>query len=224
MGAALALQGVVAEVAVGAGITGPAGLGPCVAAVAWAGLSAVVDEEWRLPFVVAAGSALVLGLVTASADPSTLANALLVTGGLGIAAGLASGRPTVGHAAGMLCTGGDRAAPGHRRRRVERAVRGAGGRQLLVAGWAARRRRPEVTSWPAYVPSVALLGGTALLERMIGGTGWHGVVAGAVGTAAVAAGGCWRQAGPLVVGTALLVAVTVHESLGALVGVPTWGG
>ena len=92
-----------------------------------------------------------------------------------------------------------------------------------MVGWAARGRRPETTSWQAYVPAIALLGGTALLERVVGGPGWHGLVAGAVGTAAVAAGGWWRQAGPLVVGTGLLVAVTVHESLGALAGVPTWG-
>jgi hypothetical protein len=35
-------------------------------------------------------------------------------------------------------------------------------------------------------------------------------------------GGGRRLAGPMVVGTALLVAMTVHESLGALAGVPTW--
>ncbi|MDQ3898635.1 MAG: hypothetical protein M3326_15560, partial [Actinomycetota bacterium] len=63
----------------------------------------------------------------------------------------------------------------------------------------------------------------ALAERVTGGAGWHGLVAGAVGTAAVALGGWRKLAGPMVVGTGLLVAVTVHESLGALAGVPTWG-
>ncbi|MGH8975247.1 MAG: SCO7613 C-terminal domain-containing membrane protein, partial [Acidimicrobiia bacterium] len=55
-----------------------------------------------------------------------------------------------------------------------------------------------------------------------GGPGWHALVAGIVGVAAVAAGGAWRLAGPLVLGTGLLVAVTLHESLAALAGVPTW--
>ena len=224
VGAALVLQGLVVEVALGAGITGPAlGLALCVAAVAWAGLAVVVDGEWRLPFVVAAGSGLVLGLAGASGDPSTLANALLITGGLGIAAGLVGGQAAVAHVGGAVCTVAvalHLATAGVEASEPYLAPVAA---QLLVAGWTARRRRPDVTSWQAYVPSVVLLGGTALLERMAGGAGWHGLVAGAVGTAAVAAGGWWRQAGPLVVGTALLVAVTVHESLGALAGVPTWG-
>ena len=57
---------------------------------------------------------------------------------------------------------------------------------------------------------------------MVGGPGWHALVAGAVGIVAVAAGGWGRTAGPLVTGTAILVALTVHESLGTLAGVPTW--
>jgi hypothetical protein len=43
-----------------------------------------------------------------------------------------------------------------------------------------------------------------------------------VGVAAVVAGGGRRLAGPLFLGTTLLVAVTAYESLGALAGVPTW--
>ncbi|MEA2931991.1 MAG: hypothetical protein QOI56_776, partial [Actinomycetota bacterium] len=38
----------------------------------------------------------------------------------------------------------------------------------------------------------------------------------------VAAGGWSRTAGPLVAGTAILVTLTVHESLATLAGVPTW--
>lgn len=85
-----------------------------------------------------------------------------------------------------------------------------------------RRGRPAPSSWAAYVPAIALLGGAALVERLSGGAGWHGMVAGGVRTVAVAAGGGRRLAGPMLAGTALLVAVTVHESLGALAGVPTW--
>jgi hypothetical protein len=39
---------------------------------------------------------------------------------------------------------------------------------------------------------------------------------------AVAVGGWSRTAGPLVTGTGLLVALTVHESLATLATVPTW--
>ena len=39
---------------------------------------------------------------------------------------------------------------------------------------------------------------------------------------AVAAGGRWRLAAPLVLGTGLLVALAVHESLGVTASVPTW--
>ncbi|MDP8975725.1 MAG: hypothetical protein M3N28_05030 [Actinomycetota bacterium] len=70
---------------------------------------------------------------------------------------------------------------------------------------------------------LALLGGSAFAERLAGGTGWHALVAGAVGVAAVAVGGWRRLAGPLMLGTGLVAAVTVVESLPALAGVPTWG-
>jgi hypothetical protein len=229
--AALALQGVVAEVALIAGISGPGvGLALSVAAVAWAGLALVVDDDWRLPFVVATGAGLVLGLLVAAADPVLFADALLVAGGLAIGAGVAQRRARIAHLGGGLCT----LAVG-----IRLVVAGVQASepyvapvalQLLIAGGLARRRgaataatatdRP--TSWQAYVPSVALLGGTALAERLAGAPAWHALLAGAVGLVAVAVGGWRRLAGPMLVGTGLLVAVTVHESLGALAGVPTW--
>jgi len=223
MGAALAVQGLVVQVALGAGITGPAiGLALCVAAVVWAGLAVVVDETWRVPFLVAAGSGLVFGLSIASTDPVILANALLIAGGLAIGAGVSGRRSEVAHAGGALCTAAiaiQLATAGVAASEPYAAPVAA---QLLVAGWMSRRRQPALSSWTAYVPAIALLGGVALLERLAGGGGWHALVAGAVGTAAVAVGGGQRLAGPMLAGTGLLVAVTVHESLGALAGVPTW--
>jgi hypothetical protein len=224
LAAALALQAVVVEVAMGAGLSGPAvGLALTVAAVAWAGLAVVVEGEWRLPFLVAAGSGLGVGLLVASPDASTFANCLLVAGGLGIAAGLAGRRADIGHAGGAMCVIGlaiHLAAFGVR---APEPYVAPGAAQLLLVGWEARRRHPaETTSWAAYVPSVALLGGVGLVERVAGGAGWHALVAGAVGATAVAVGGWRRLAGPMMVGTGLLVALTVHESLGALAGVPTW--
>ncbi len=67
-----------------------------------------------------------------------------------------------------------------------------------------------------------MVGGVTFLERVSGGAGWTRWVAGGVGILAVAVGGWRRLAGPMFVGTGLLVAVTGHESLGALAGVPTW--
>jgi hypothetical protein len=93
---------------------------------------------------------------------------------------------------------------------------------LVLAGWQARRR-VEVSSWVAYGPAVALLGGAALVERVTGGGAGHALVAGAVGLVAVIVGGQRRLIAPLLVGTALLVALTLHESLAVTAGVPTWG-
>lgn len=117
------------------------------------------------------------------------------------------------------------------RSRTATASGGAEASSWLASGLAATRgpSRPtasggaEVSSWLAYAPAVALLGGTALLERLVeASSGWHGVIAGAVGIGAVSAGALWRQAGPLLTGTALVVAVTAHETLEVSPQVPTW--
>ena len=72
--------------------------------------------------------------------------------------------------------------------------------QLLVLGIQLRRREDDrPSSWIAFGPPIALLG-----------------------VAAVAAGGWKRLAAPLFLGTALLVGVTVLETLHTLAGVPTW--
>ena len=73
-----------------------------------------------------------------------------------------------------------------------------------------------------YAPAIAILGGSALLERMTGGSGWHAVIAGAVGVIAVVAGGARRLAGPIVTGTAVLAVITIYESLGVAATIPTW--
>jgi hypothetical protein len=93
---------------------------------------------------------------------------------------------------------------------------------LVAAGIVARRARPETSSWVAYGPAVALLGGAALLDRISEGAPLHALVAGTVGVVAVGIGGWRRLAGPLLVGTALLVATAIYESLDLTRGVPTW--
>jgi hypothetical protein len=231
IGAALTVQFLVVQVALGAGISGPAvGVALCVAAVAWAGLAVVVEADWRRPFLVAAGSGLAFGLAIASTDQATFANALLIAGGLVLGAGLAGRRAGVAHLGGALCTAALAIHLSVAGVTASEPYAAPVAAQLLVAGWMARRRpspalvtsREVVTSWAAYVPSVALLGGAAFAERLAGGAGWHALVAGAVGVVAVAAGGGRRLAGPMLTGTALLVGVTGYESLGALAGVPTW--
>ena len=199
------------------------GLALCVGAVAWTGLAAVVDGRWQLPFTVAAATGLALGLAATSDDPATFATALLVVGGLAIGSGLFSGRPWLAYAGAAVTTAGIWSHLGLNDVAAAEPYLLPVCAILLVAGWHARHAcTPRLSSWIAYAPPVALLGGAALAERLAGGAGWHAVVAGIVGAAAVIAGGWGRLAGPLVAGTALLVALTISESLSALAGVPTW--
>ena len=224
--AAIAVQFLVVHVAQGAGLdAGQPGVALCVAAVVWGGLAALVEEErWQQPFLVAAGAGAVLGIIGASIDPRSMASATIVTGGLLVAAGLASRVAVVAHLGGLVTTAG---IAGHLLQSdvvASEAYVAPVALQLVVAGWAARRRHADdVSSWVAYAPAIALLGGSALAERISGGAGWHALVAGGVGVLAVAAGGWQRLAAPLFLGTALVVATTGHESLGAVAGVPTWG-
>jgi hypothetical protein len=225
LGSAMTAQAVVAHLALANGLDlGGTGLALCIGAVVWAGLAAVVDGRWRLPFLAGAAAGLILGLGTTvvAGDAGDLSTALLVTGGLGIGAGVATGRAWLAHAGAATCTIG---IFGHLALAgvvASEAYILPVAAQLLVVGGQARRVRPSLSSWLAYAPSAALLGGAALAERMAGGAGWHAIVAGAVGMAAVAIGGWSRTAGPLVTGTVILVTLTVHESLATLATVPTW--
>lgn len=67
-----------------------------------------------------------------------------------------------------------------------------------------------------------LFGVAALAERLAGGPSSHSVIALFVGTVAVAVGGWRRLAAPLVIGTALVVAVVVTETLAYTATMPTW--
>lgn len=198
------------------------GLVLVLGAVVWGGLAAVVEGDWREPFVAAAGLGMAAGLLLATADPVVLADAMIVSGGLVIAAGVVGGNRAMAHAGGAAATLG---VLGHLDAANVIALEpyvAPVALHLVVAGWSARRSG-RLSSWVAYGPAIALLGASALAERLAGGPAWHSLVAGAVGVAAVATGGWQRLAGPLFLGTGLLVAVTLNESLGALAGVPTWG-
>ena len=162
------------------------------------------------------------GLLLAGGDPTAFANALMITGGIGVAASIGLERTDGALVSGVVVTLGlwmrlDQAA-GLR----QRAVPGtAWARSSVLAGLQARRRG-TASSWLAYGPAIALVGGAALMERIDGGSGWHGIVAGAIGVVAVAAGGHRRMAGPLVLGTAILVVLAGYETLAITAGLPTW--
>ncbi len=222
LAAAASIQALVGMLAAQAGFDVPqTGLALVLAAVVWSGMAAVVDDEWRAPLVSAAVLGVGAGLALASGDQRMLADAIIVSGGLLAAAGIGTGQLGLAHVGAMATTLG---IVGHLEASGVTALEpyvAPVALQLVAAGWHGRRNR-TLSSWTAYAPAVALLGGAAVAERLGGGPAWHAVIAGAVGVAAVACGGWHRLAGPLFVGTGLLVAVTLVECLGALAGVPTW--
>jgi hypothetical protein len=222
-GAALSVPVALALGAAVAGIDAPTtGVVLCGSATVAGGLASLVSQRWRLPFFVAVGAGVVSGLPLAALDQARGAEALLLVGGLVVGAGLLTRRGPIAHLGGGLMIVAI----------IERlTVAGVGATepfvapvalQLAIAGWQLRRRADPPSSWVAFGPAVALLGGAALAERLSGGPAWHALVAGFVGVLAVAAGGWHRLAGPLFLGTGLLVAVTIIESFSTLAGVPTW--
>jgi len=203
--------------------TADAGVLVTLTGVAWLGLGACLPSRWAPPTVVSAMGAAGAGLVLSLGHPAAVATNLLLTGGTVVAVGLTLrridlatiglGLATVGMWWHLQIAGVTAAEPYV----VPVAL------VLLVTGIHAQREQ-ELSSWLAHAPAVVLLGGAALLERLDGGPAWHALVAGAVGTVAVAAGGARRLAGPLLVGTLLVVATTIHETLGVAtaVGTPVW--
>lgn len=197
------------------------GLVLCGVAVVAAGLGTITWPAWSGPTVVAVVAPLILGVSLASVDESAFGTALLVAGGIAVVAAMVTFEWWLAYAGGAVAAAGTA---------VHLSVAGVQSSepylapialQLVVLGWHLRRSR-ALSSWVSYGPAVALLGGAALVERVGGGGAWHAVVAGAVGVVAVSAGGWLRLVGPLLLGTALLVVVTVYESLATLATVPTW--
>jgi hypothetical protein len=84
------------------------------------------------------------------------------------------------------------------------------------------RRRHGSSSWVADFPAFAWLGGSALMARLYGESGWHAVFAGAVAIVAIAVGSQLRLAGPLLGGSILLALVSINETVRVSAGVPTW--
>jgi hypothetical protein len=181
----------------------------------------LVPDAWRIVTRLSALSAAFVALTLAGPDRATLATLLVVLGGLGIVWAIRLGLTDVALLSAVVATVGiwlHLVDHGVRASEPYLAPVAAG---MLVAGWWWRRTTP-MSSWVAYGPALGLFGGAALLERTAGGGVGHALVAGAVGLVAVVIGGQRRLIAPLMIGTALLVAITVHESLAVTAGVPTW--
>jgi hypothetical protein len=224
---AAVLSAVVAEVALAA-VAGldlaNGGLALCVGATVWLGLAATArGTMWRDPLAFGAAATVLVGLIGAATTAETFGPALLVTGALALGLGLTLDEPVVSYVGGAVATLGIWVTLGAHHVLVSEAYVAPVALELLIVGEIARRtssRRPS--SWVAYGPAIALLAGSALAERIAGGTAWHSVIAGAIGVAAVVVGGSRRALAPLLLGTAALIAVVLREVLDSGAGVPTW--
>lgn len=197
------------------------GLVLCGVAVVAAGLGTITWPTWSGPTVVAVVAPLILGVSLASVEESAFGSALLVAGGIAIVAAPVSFEWWLAYLGGAVVAAGMAVHLNVAGVQSSEPYLAPIALQLVVLGWHLRRTRP-LSSWVAYGPATALLGGAALVERLGGGGAWHAVVAAGVGVVAVSAGGWLRLVGPLMLGTALLVVVTVYESLATLATVPTW--
>ncbi|MBL8777240.1 MAG: hypothetical protein JNK12_14960 [Acidimicrobiales bacterium] len=222
-----ALAAVAAPVSVVAGalaagaVPSAAGLVSLGVALVPLAIATVAPRPWPVPAVLTAATLAGTGLVLAAGQPSTGATALLLTGGLLLLAGALWGLVPV------AVLGGVTASVGYWSHLDQRGIEAADALvlpvvvALAVVGLVAERHR-AASSWFTLAPPLALLGGTAVAERLDGGSGIHGLVAGAVGVVAVVVGGRLRLTGPLVVGLVLLGVLTVFETLAVTAGVPTW--
>ena len=203
-------------------------------ALVWLGLAGCLPGRWAPPALVAAAIGVGAGLCLGTVDAAAF-SADLVLVGVGVAlVGLVVAQPDIALAGGGIATVGTWGLLGAYDVTAVDAYVAPLAVVLLGVGLVARRGgAPEpgagsgepgtgLSSWAALAPPVALLGGAAVLERLQGGSPWHAAVAGAVGVLAVAAGAVGRWAGPLFTGTALVVAVTAHETLGVTAQLPTW--
>jgi hypothetical protein len=193
------------------------GLFLCVAAIPVTGVAATVDRRWSAPAVATAVVLLAIGSALSATELAAFGTALLVAGGLALGGGLLERRPAVALIGAGLLAAGVEAHLAAAEVGLTEAYIAPVAVLLLALGWAAHG-----SSWVTDAPAVGLLGGAALLERLVGGGGEHAFIAGAVGVVAVVAGGAGRRAAPLLLGTAILAVLTVTETLAWTAGVPTW--
>jgi hypothetical protein len=222
------VAGILTPLAVGSGAValGASRGWAALATMAVAGLATLADEvappagQWVLR--AATASSALVALALAGPDRAVLATLMIAIGGLGIVWAARLDQLDLGLVGGLLATGGIWLHLVDHHVQASEAYLAPVALVMVVAG-AQARRRVELSSWVAYGPGIALLGVSALAERMAGGGSVHALVAGGVGLTAVMVGGQRRLAAPLFLGTGLLVAVAAHETLAVTAGVPTWG-
>ncbi len=91
---------------------------------------------------------------------------------------------------------------------------------LGVFGW--RQLRAGHSSWHGFGPAFGIVGSMALLDRLDGAGGWHGVAAGAIGLVALLVGVGRRWSSPTVIGVGLLFGAIVIEVGGTVPRIPVW--
>jgi hypothetical protein len=201
-----------------------AGLALCLAAVVAAGSAVLLPERWQACAIAIGVTSSAAGLLLASGDPAALAPSLMLLGGVAIGAGLLARSFAIGAIGALVVVLGAWLQLAVAEVTVLDAYVAPVAILLVGLGYAVRvgPAGDETGSWVAYGPAIALLGGTALVERVAGGSGWHAILAGAIGVGAVAIGGARRLGAPLLLGTALLAATAGYESLVLTRGIPTW--
>ncbi|TVP69249.1 MAG: hypothetical protein EA340_07500 [Nitriliruptor sp.] len=187
-----------------------------VAAGAWS-----VSRAITLPGGAVAVVAIPIGWVLLGDAAVLRSAALLAAGAVAVVVGLLSRRHVLAHTGAALATLGAWSLLSEIDNTALDLWLLPVAVQLALAG-AAARRHGELSSWFAYVPPILLVGVPAVLERVAGGPGWHGLLAGVLGVMAVVVGGRLGLRGPLVVGAALLVVVVAVETLTVVVSLPTW--
>lgn len=198
---------------------GTVGVALAICAISVGGLSVAID---RLDVAVVAlvGATVLSALVHASTDPGAMSTTLMILGSAGIAIAAAF-RSTAGFVgAAAVASVGLWARLDLLEVTWSEPFLAPGAAVLVVLGIVTPTER--LSSWWTHGAATALLGGAALLERIDGGHGGHGLIAGAVAVVAVALGAQTRLIGPLAIGTALVVGVAGHESLAYTASVPTW--
>jgi hypothetical protein len=203
--------------------TGTAGVALCGVAAIWLGFAALVERRHQSPLLAAAGASALVGLVLSSAQASTFGAALIVVGGLVLGASLVAGSAPLAHAGVWGATVGVWVELAAGRVQASEWYVIPVAAYLLVVGVVLRARRAadhRPGSWVAYGPAVAMLAGSGVVERLHGGSPVHALFAGTVALVAVVAGGARRLAAPLVIGTAALGAITLHETISTAANVP----
>jgi hypothetical protein len=203
---------------------GPAVLGGVLLAFGLLALVASLttrDVALRASLIVTAVLSVAPGWALVGITPEARAIALIAIGLTGAAVGVVRRNLVVGHAGGAVAILGIwllldlRAITEIDLWILPVAI------QLAIAGHRARRAG-TVSSWAIDVPPMLLVAVAALGERLAGGPGWHGVLAGTVAIIAVIYGGAAGRGGPLTSGIVVLLTVVIVETVAYAALVPTW--